>query len=50
VADRFDAVTVGVDDERRVVVRAVARPQAGRAVVAAAVCERGRVERVDRVA
>ena len=50
VADRFDVVAVGVEDERAVVGRVVVLADAGRAVVGAAGRERGRVEGVDRLA
>jgi hypothetical protein len=44
VADGFDVVAVGIEDERAVVVRPIVRPWTGRAEVAPAVRERGRME------
>src|SRR5689334_22122293 len=50
VANQFDVVAVRVDDEGRVVVRVVLRPQARPAVVLAARLQRRAMEVVDLLA
>ena len=47
MADGFDIVAVGVDDESAVVVGVIVQSQARRTVVARARGQRGRMERVD---
>ncbi len=45
--DGFDVVTVGIEDERTVIVRVIVRPNARRAIVTAAGGERPPMERAD---
>ena len=47
MADGFDVVAVGIEDERTVIVGVIVRPNAGRAIVTAAGGERRRMESVD---
>ena len=47
MADGFDVVAVGIEDERTVIVGVMRRPNAGRAIVTAAGGERRPMERVD---
>src|SRR6516165_3187329 len=48
MADRFDAMPIGIDDEGGVVMSVVMRAKPRRAVVAGAGGKRGLVKRVDR--
>lgn len=47
MADGFDVVAVGIEDERTVIVGVIVRPNAGRAIVTAAGGERRPMESVD---
>src|SRR5262245_42293282 len=47
MTDGLDVVTVRSDDEGRIVVRMVVRPEAGRPIVFSSRCQGGTVERVD---
>src|SRR6478672_1192211 len=48
VTDRFDIVAVGIEDEGAVIIGMIMRPEARRAMVAAARFDRRRVEGVDQ--
>lgn len=50
MADDFDVVSVGTDDERGIVARVVLRAQTGATVVLAARLQRRAMERVDLLA